>query len=122
MFTDSEEIECWVESDGEIDEYTAESKPPCSPEPLLPDSPPQSKADSDVKNTVWWIVAFLSLFQTLHFISDKAISWLIRFLCVIIRYLAKISQAPQISRVADELPRSFYMKDKYLGNDLYLNM
>ena len=79
------EREYWAESDNEI-EADLQSIPP----PLFADSPPRHD-EKDVKSVVWWIVLFVSVFQTLHFIPEKAISWLIRFLCVLLKYLAQFS-------------------------------
>lgn len=83
---------------------------------LLPDSPPHQGEDNSVRSVAWWIVMFLSLFQTLHFISDKAISWLIQFLYVLMKYLGTFS--PQVAQIAEKIPRSLYiMKNKHLGID-----
>lgn len=60
---------------------------------------------------------FISLFQTLHFISDQAISWLVKFLYVLLKYCGRYS--PQLNRVADMFPCSLYLCDKYLQSETH---
>ena len=64
---------------------------------------------------MWWILTFVSLFQTLHFIPEKAISWLIRFLSFLMKFMGKYS--PRIMQIAEALPRSTYQKNKFLNDD-----
>ena len=68
------ETEYWMESDGEIEADIRQPQPPPS---LLFDSPP-TQEEEETKAVVWWIIAFVSLFQSLHFIPERAISWLIK--------------------------------------------
>lgn len=112
MYTAAEQ-EHWVENDAEIDEDMQELLPP------LP-SEDEHVEDHETKAVVWWIVAFVSLFQTLHCISDQAISWLIRFLYCLLRFFAQVS--PQLLKVAQAFPRSLYLRDKYLYNHGAINL
>ena len=60
---------------------------------------------------------FISLFQTLHFISDQAITWLVKFLYILLKYCGRYS--PQLNQVADMFPRSLYLRDKYLLSETH---
>ena len=68
--------------------------------------------DEECKALVWWIVTFLSLFQTLHFLPDRAIYWLIKFIYTVFKFCGRYS--PKLSLIADALPRSLHLKNKYL--------
>ena len=57
---------------------------------------------------VLWIVAFVSLFQTLYSIPEKAISWLLLFLSTLLKYCGKYSQ--HIQQVANNFPHTSYLK------------
>ena len=103
------EQEHWIESDNEIEMDVQTLVPP----PLLCDSPQKSKEDQEMEAVVWWIVAFLSLFQTLHFIPERAMSWLFRFLCTLLKYCNRFT--PRIAQIIKLLPSSPYMRDKYLS-------
>lgn len=60
---------------------------------------------------------FISLFQTLYFITDQAISWLVKFLYVLLKYCGRYSL--QLNCVADMFPRSLYLHDKYLQSETH---
>ena len=96
-------MECWVESDDDVDEDL------CQP-PLFQQSleSPQKSSDEPI---VWWIVAFISLIQTLHKLPDRAVSWLIKFLCVLLRFLGK--KCDKVARIAQALPQSLYLLRRY---------
>lgn len=79
-----------------------------SPSQLTPSSP----QDREVNTIVWWIVAFISLFQTLHVIPDKAIAWLIKFISMLLNYCGQFSIKMQ--SVANAVPQSLYLRNKYL--------
>ena len=81
--------------------------------PLLADQ----NEDQESKAVVWWVIMFISLFQTLHFISDQAITWLVKFLYVLLKYCGRYS--PQLNQVADMFPRSLYLRDKYLLSETH---
>ncbi len=78
----------------------------------LTSSPPE---DNDVNAFVWWTVAFLSLFQSLHVISDKAIAWLIKFIATLLNYCAQFS--PRLRYAANAFPQSLHLRNKYLFSD-----
>jgi len=81
------------------------------PPSLRLDSPPNQE-EQEAKAVVWWIVAFVSLFQLLHFILDRAISWLFKFLYVLLKYCGHFS--PRIMQIAEALPRSLHLRDSNL--------
>lgn len=56
----------------------------------------------------------MSLFQSLHFIPDRAVSWLIKFLYYLLKYCGRFS--PRITQISEALPRSLYLRDKYIGD------
>ena len=105
------ETEHWLESDNEIegDIHQFLSLPP-----LLPDVPPPAQVTENkkVEAVIWWIVTFISLFETLHFIPERAVLWLMKFIRVMLKYCGQFS--PHIAEVAEKLPQSSYMRDKYL--------
>ena len=82
------EVEYWGESDSEIDadvqpHFEEEQQPQSPPDDIPPSaSTPQEYSEP----LIWWIVAFVSIFQTLHSISDRAISWLLHFIGSIVAY------------------------------------
>ena len=95
-----------MESDGEIDNDTTVAPSP------LPTHLPAAPEDQESKAVVWWIISFVSLFQTLHCISDRAISWLLLFLCALMKYLKSFS--PRIEQICASLPSSIYLRDKFV--------
>ena len=94
---------------------------------MEPSSVPPSPAQDDtkaspehfeVKTVVWWIVAFISLFQTLHVIPDRAVAWLVKFIIILLNYFGRF--APKLQNMAVALPWSLYCRNKFLldGNSL----
>jgi hypothetical protein len=73
---------------------------------------PPSPEDKEVSAVVWWIVAFISLFQSLHVIPDRAIAWLIKFISILLNYCGQFSL--KLKNVARALPRSLYLRNKRL--------
>ena len=78
---------------------------------MEPSSVPPSPAQDDtkaspehfeVKTVVWWIVAFISLFQTLHVIPDRAVAWLVKFITILLNYFGRF--APKLQNMAVALP------------------
>ena len=47
--------------------------------------------------------------------SERAMSWLLKFFCVLLSFLGKFSQ--KVASIAVALPSSIYLRDKYLGLD-----
>ena len=64
---------------------------------------------------MWCIIAFVSAFQILHCISDRAISWLLKFLAVLLHYCGYLS--PRMLRVSQPLPSSIYIRDKFVQGE-----
>ena len=103
--------EYWVESDTEVEEdLIGEQAVPLSPAPILPaNNIGESLVDIDVQPIVW---CFISLYQTLHSISDKAVTWLLKFMTVFLKFCGSFS--PKLQRVYEVFPSSLYLRDKYL--------
>lgn len=101
------ETEYGMESDGEIETDIQQSVSPSLPL----DSPPNQE-EQETKAVVWWIVAYVSLFQSLHFIPDRAISWRFKFLYVLLKYCCRFSS--RIMQIEEDLPHSLYLRGKNL--------
>ena len=78
-------------------------------------TPNASPAKAETDPLVWRIVAFVSVFQTLYCISDRAIAWLLKFLAVLLHYCGNLS--PRLLRVSQALPSSIYLRDKFVQGD-----
>ena len=78
-------------------------------------TPNASPAKAETDPLVWWIVAFVSVFQTLHCISDRGIAWLLKFLAVLLHYCGNLS--PRLLRVSQALPSSIYLRDEFVQGD-----
>ena len=70
-----------------------------------------SEQDKTSISIVWWIMLFINVFQTLHFIPDRAIAWLLKFIYVLLRFLGAYS--PIIARASEIFPSTLYLRDKY---------
>lgn len=57
-------------------------------------------------------MTFVSLFQTLHFIPDRATEWLLQFIGILLKLLGRYSDF--IAVVAANIPTSVYMRNKQL--------
>lgn len=79
----TEEVEYWLDSDHDIEQDMAIGQ-----ESDIPLSQGDAQEGSDHDPLIWWMVAFVSLFQTFHSISDRAIGWLLGFLSVLLKLLA----------------------------------
>ena len=86
-------------------------------------APPQPKEFNNDKltleeeATVWWIVLFTYVFQTLHKVPARAMEWLLKFLGVFY-FLGKF--ADPIKQIASHLPNTNYLRVKYIyKNKLY---
>ena len=93
-----------MESDNDVDE-DLQCKPPLFQQNL---ESPQKSSDEPV---VWWIVVFISLIRTLHKLPDRAVSWLIKFLCVLLHFLGR--KCDRVAKIAQSLPQSLYLLNRY---------
>lgn len=74
-------IEHWIETDLEIDEdVNIESFSNAPPD--LPDD--DSSDEREINSLLKWIVTLVSIFQTRFFLTDRALTWLLNFLIVLL--------------------------------------
>ena len=104
------ETEYWEESDAEIAE---DLEPPRNLDTT------EDELNPEQTSLIWWIMLFVSLFQTLHVIPQRAIGWLLCFFAALLQYLGKYSDF--IQKVSAAFPSSVYLMDKYMGKDDSLN-
>ena len=105
-----DQLEYWIENDEEIEnDLDTFSLPP-------QDIPLETPETSDKQSTiiVRWIVFLVSFFQSRFSITDRAISWLLRFLYILLKVLGTFSS--KIYSVANALPCSLYRHDQQLCN------
>lgn len=113
-FSFNAEREFWVENECElIDDIDPQQESP----PPLPYEDETDTEKSESGAVVWWVVLFVSLFQTLHLISDRAMIWLLKFVQALLRYCGQHS--PKLKLVAEYMPSTLYQRDKYLSKKLY---
>ena len=87
--------------------------------PPTPTEPTPKKDNPDA--VVWWISLFLCVFCSVHFLPDKALSWLLLFLRTLLRFLGQYS--PVIANIALALPTSVYLLHQYMGTpEMLTNM
>ena len=55
----------------------------------------------------------MSIFQTLHSISDQAISWLLCFIGALLQYCGLFS--PMLKITAEKFPNTIYLRDKFIN-------
>ena len=92
-----------MESDGDADKDLCE--PPSFQQSL------ESPQKSSIEPIVWWIVAFIRLLRTLHQPPDRAVSWLIKFIYVLLHFLG--SKCERVARIAEGLSQSLYLLSRY---------
>ena len=73
-----------------------------------------TRLSTNSNSVVKLIIMFLMFWETMHNISDSAISLLFAFSKKVIELLAKISQSKAIKDIANLLPNCLYMIDKEL--------
>ena len=101
------ETEYWCEDDSEIEQdFDCCQSPSSLPSTVIPSSVPEKESD-DNKPLVWWIVFFVSIFHTLHSISDQAIDWLLKFIHILLQFLACYS--PRLQGTAAAFPNSLHL-------------
>lgn len=99
-----------MESDNDIDEDVDPQSVPPSPMPCR--SPPRPTEEQS-EALVWWIVAFVSLFQTLHAIPDRAIAWLLKFISVLLGFCSHFSDV--LRNAAKRFPKSIFTRNRFLS-------
>lgn len=97
--------EFWIETGRELD-MDLSSTPPME---VNFDSVTEEHAQSNV--IVKWVVILMAVFQTRFCITDNALTWLLRFLSVLLRALATLF-AKNIAYIAETLPKSLYKHNK----------
>lgn len=60
----------------------------------------------DQQAVIWWVVAFSCLFQTLHSLSSRAVTWLLKFLGALIAFFGLYSK--EIAEIAFAFPSTLY--------------
>ncbi len=96
--------EYWEESDAEIAD-DLESPP-------LPGGSDEDQLDLEQQSLIRWIMLFITLFQTLHVIPERAVGWLLLFFSALLKYLGRFS--PSIEAIAVAFPSSVYLMKKYV--------
>lgn len=96
------EAEIWIESDSEIEEDIALS------EAIIPSHLPDELVEesTEIDNTIRWVITLLSIFQTQFYLTNRALSWLLTFLFVILRFLGRYSN--EIARLAHKFPSTLH--------------
>ena len=72
----------------------------------------------DEEAVVWWVVAFTCLFQSLHSISSRAVSWLLKFLGTLFLFFGQYSD--EVSRIAKAFPATLHRRSNFLRKKLSL--
>lgn len=111
MFILGTGIEFCIETDMEIDE-DMEIKSANIPPPevsLVQDSPKKAELIIVVK----WIITLLSVFQTIFFLTNRALNWLLRFLSILLSFLG--SYSPKIAELAARLSRGIHQYNQSLS-------
>ena len=100
-------VEFWIESDKEIDEDVEieGANIPLPDVSLVQDSPEKAELSIIVR----WIIVLLSIFQTQFFLTNQALSWLLKFLSMLLKFLGRCSK--NIAELAVRLPQSIYQQD-----------
>ena len=69
----------------------------------------EEAADRDAEAVVWWVIVFTCVFQTLHSLSSRAVSWLLNF-------LGRFSD--KVASIARAFPSTVFLRAKYLADKL----
>ena len=105
-------IEYWIESDVDIDEDIRDDTnraPPIT----LSDSDASKKLESH--SVVKWIVVLLSIFQSRFFVTNRAMTWLIKFFGILLTFLGKYS--PDVASIASIFPSKMRHFNKPVEKD-----
>ena len=100
----STDAEFWIESDLELDEdlITLEG---ATITPTLPDEPLQESAEYN--SIIRWVVTLLAVFQSRFYLTNRAFSWLLTFLFVVLRFLGRYST--KVAELALHFPHTFQL-------------
>ena len=106
------EIEHWNEDDSDIDADFKDLSPTsdCVQVDYL--------CEANDKAIIWWIVAFTCVFQTLHSLSSRSISWLLMFLSTMLTFFGRHSD--KIARLSTAFPSTLYQRNQYLNKLLVI--
>ena len=110
---DSEDAEYWVESDSDL-------KLDCDIDLEEPISSAleSHQLDDAQENTVWWLVAFTCIIQSLHSLPVRSVEFLLNFLGALLSYLGRYSRS--ISVIAGAFPRTLHTRAQYLQDKLFV--
>ena len=110
---DSEDAEYWVESDSDL-------KLDCDIDLEEPISSAleSHQLDDAQENTVWWLVAFTCIIQSLHSLPVRSVEFLLKFLGALLSYLGRYSRS--ISVIAGAFPRTLHTRAQYLQDKLFV--
>ena len=106
-------IEYWIESDVDIDEDIRDDTNRAPPIITLSDSDASEKTESH--SVVKWIVVLLSIFQSRFFVTNRAMTWLIKFIGILLTFLGKYS--PDVASIASIFPSKMRHFNKTVEKD-----
>ena len=103
------DVEYWNENDSDIDEdFSIDVQ---SDEPATP-NPGEASQDGDLStDVIWWVVVFTCLFETLHSLSSRAITWLLHFLSSLFFFLSRYSNST--ANIARAFPSTLHQCTNY---------
>ena len=110
MYIHIDQPEYWIESDDEIEHDLEASSMPPHAIPL----DTSETTDQQSNMIVQWIVLLVSFFQSRFSIADRATTWLLQFLYILLKVLGTFSS--KIDSIADTLPCSLYKLDQRFCN------
>ena len=102
-------LEYWDENDSDVD---GDFSPNSPPENLPTGEIPDQDLNGDQQAVIWWVVAFSCVFQTLHSLSSRAVSWLLKFLGTLLAFLGLYST--EIAGIALAFPSTLHKRSKFL--------
>ena len=105
----STDAEFWIESDLELDEdLTLEG---ATITPTLPDEPLQESAEYN--SIIRWVVTLFAVFLSRFFLTNRAFSWLLTFLFVVLRFLGRYST--KVAELALHFPHTLHQYQLFLS-------
>ena len=106
------EIEHWNEDDSDIDADFKDLSPTSDCVQV------DHLCEANDKAIIWWIVTFTCVFQTLHSLSSRSISWLLMFLSTMLTFFGRHSD--KIARLSTAFPSTLYQRNQYLNKLLVI--